>query len=985
MLAALARSLRVVAALAGLALVSRVAAAQDRIVGASEGGRLEALDAEGERVGPCPLAHTDVDVEVSGLFARVRVVQRYENPYAEKIEAVYTFPLSHRAAVDRMRMTIGDRVVDGVVRERVAARAIYEAARDEGRVAGLLEQERPNVFTQSVANVEPGVAIDVEISYVEILQPKDGLFSFEFPTVVGPRYVPGAPSKAPLPDGLAARRGVVLLGPATLRLGEVGAAQRPRLDAGKLDVLLASARAIRRPSEERNYRVLWQRFEAEYADGLVEPGELWADGVGQIGGRWFVVDPDRASTCGSGFAGDTALVPDASRITPRPTRPGVRAGHDLAIRATIDTGGPAILDLRSLQHEILRTDVSPQSASVALVNAREIPNRDFVLQWRQAGDGIGEAVLTHADERGTFVSVLLEPPARVEAEQAVPRELVFVLDTSGSMSGRPIAKAKEVISKAIDRLRSRDTFDLVTFSGDTRVLWSEPRPATPENVIFAREFLESRRGGGGTEMMTAIETALAQRKPSGAAHPIRIVCFLTDGFVGNDLEILDAVKRYADTTRVFSFGIGSAVNRFLIDGMATAGRGASEIVLPSDDADAAVDRFARRIETPVLTDVQVEWSPSLGVTDAAGGSVPDLFDVTPIALHARAASPGLGTVVVSGTSGAGPWRREIPLDLRRGESKNAAIATLWARARVDAILGKDLDALQRGAVAADAKARVVELGETFGILTPFTSFVAVERERITIGGVPRLVNVPVELPEGVEGDKVAGSRVTARFGSDGRAGGTGPIPRRTPNDPTVPGTYGHSGGAGGGRAKKAALTSGSTDFLLGRGEHEPAPPREQLEDKLAKDVAELLAHGGLEDARQLVAAHLRAHPGSRIGIALSEALVGDASIRDAKVAAAVAAAGEARRAFEERRTLERRLDRRLLVRVEAPHAATESAAVSVLVASTDDAALGELRTAGLEIDAVLGARSVVAGRCPLDALMRLASLSSVKRIEPIDG
>src|SRR5690606_33709036 len=145
-------------------------------------------------LGPCELTRTDVDVHISGFLTRVTLKQQYRNPHPDKIEAVYTFPMSHRSAVDRMTMTIGDRVVVGEVKEREAARQIYESARSQGRIASLLEQERPNIFTQSVANIEPGAAIDIEISYVELLEPSEGTYTFSFPTVVGPRYVPGAPS-----------------------------------------------------------------------------------------------------------------------------------------------------------------------------------------------------------------------------------------------------------------------------------------------------------------------------------------------------------------------------------------------------------------------------------------------------------------------------------------------------------------------------------------------------------------------------------------------------------------------------------------------------------------------------------------------------------------------------------------------------------------------------------------------------------------------
>ncbi|UCD29944.1 MAG: hypothetical protein JSV03_05565, partial [Planctomycetota bacterium] len=345
------------------------------IIQVPEGGRLDALDDEGNVLGPCPLKHTDVDVSISGHFCRVTLVQQYHNPYQDKIEAVYTFPLSHRAAVDRMIMTVGNRVVVGEVHERAKARAIYEAARAQGYVASLLEQERPNIFTQSVANIEPGAKIDIEISYVELLQIKDGVYSFDFPMVVGPRYIPGATktAKVDLPSGLTRRCGVILLGPAKLSVGQEGDVKTlGTLQTGKLHALLHNALPIKYPkvewfecdSKEKptsppadqeqppvNQPTLWYRFEAEYCGGSKELGTLHVDGTGQLNGRWFYVDPKIIKDIGTGYSPDTDQVPDASRITPEPVKPGKRAGHDIAIRVKIDTGGPGIVDLKSDLHE----------------------------------------------------------------------------------------------------------------------------------------------------------------------------------------------------------------------------------------------------------------------------------------------------------------------------------------------------------------------------------------------------------------------------------------------------------------------------------------------------------------------------------------------------------------------------------------------------------------------------------------------------------
>ncbi|MCZ6851311.1 MAG: hypothetical protein O7F17_06695, partial [Planctomycetota bacterium] len=241
----------------------------------------------------------------------------------------------------------------------------------------------------------------------------------------------------------------------------------------------------------------------------------------------------------------------------------------------------------------------------------------------------------------------------------------------------------------------------------------------------------------------------------------RIVLFLTDGYVGNDMGIIDAVKENAHTTRVFSFGIGNSVNRYLLQGMAQAGRGEVEFVLLETDADEAVDRFTKRIETPVLTDIELQFSDGLQVTDLlpSPDAVPDLFDVKPLVIHGRYTTPGKGTLTIRGRTGAGPYTRTIDLDLPETQAEHDVIATVWARTKIEAIMNQDLKAAQQNAFPADLQQQIIALGEQFQIMTQYTSFVAVEKSRMTIGGKPVLVSVPIEMPAGVSYEGIFGGIV----------------------------------------------------------------------------------------------------------------------------------------------------------------------------------------------------------------------------------
>lgn len=589
-------------------------------------GTLYAVGKKGAELGACPLKNTKVVTDISGFLARVKVVQEFENNFAEPIEAVYVFPLSQTGAVDDMTMLVGARRIRAKILKREEARQTYETAKSEGKTASLLDQERPNVFTQSVANILPGEKITVEISYVETLKYEDGAYEFVFPMTVGPRYNP-------------------------------------------------------------------------------------------------------------------ASVKDAARISPPVAK--TRAGHDVSLEINLDAGIP-IEEIRSRSHEITETRAGANAVKIVLKNEKTIPNKDFILRYDVTGKRIEDAVLTHRDARGGFFSLILQPPDKFAAEDVTPKEIVFVLDTSGSMNGFPIEKAKEAMKLSLDGLYPNDTFNLITFAGDTAVLFDEPVPATRANLDRAQAFLATREGGGGTEMMKAIKTAL---EPSDSQTHLRIVCFMTDGYVGNEGEIIAEIQKHKNA-RVFSFGIGSSVNRFLLDKMAEEGRGEVEYVTFDDDGSRAARKFHERVRTPLLTDVSVDWN-NLPVADIYPKRIADLFSAKPVILHGRYTKGAGGTIKLRGKVGGQDYVREIPVVLPESESKNGVLATLWARTRIDDLTKKDYKGAAEGNALAEVQQTITNIGLEYRLLTQFTSFVAVEERVVNQNGKPTRVDVPVELPQGV--------------------------------------------------------------------------------------------------------------------------------------------------------------------------------------------------------------------------------------------
>ena len=335
-----------------------------------------------------------------------------------------------------------------------------------------------------------------------------------------------------------------------------------------------------------------------------------------------------------------------------------------------------------------------------------------------------------------------------------------MLDTSGSMSGFPIEKAKETMKLALEGLNPQDTFNLITFSGDTAILFPEPVPATKENLARALKFMEWHVGEGGTEMMKAVKAAL---DPSDSADHVRVVCFMTDGYVGNDMEIINEVEKHPNA-RVFAFGIGTTVNRFLLDQMAEQGRGEVEYVSLKEDGSAAARRFHERVRNPLLTDITVDWG-GLPVADVYPRRVPDLFSARPVVLTGRFTGVGRGVVRIRGRMSGHIYEREIAVNLPDSQPEHDELATLWARRRVDELMGEDYAGLQRGSVREGLREAITGLGLEYRLMTQFTSFVAVEEMTFNEGGQPRRIDVPVELPEGVS------PKAVGDFGLIGFTGG----------------------------------------------------------------------------------------------------------------------------------------------------------------------------------------------------------------------
>ena len=627
----------------------------------------------------CPLKHTDVKAIISGFIARVTVTQTFENPYDEKIEAVYVFPLPHTAAVDDMTMVIGERRVVGLIKRRAEARAMYELAINQGATASLLEQERPNIFTQSVGNIKPGKEIRIEISYVDVLNYDMGTYEFHFPMVVGPRYIPGAPiSKKPkLPKELT---------------GKVGEVEAP-----------------------------------------MEGG-----------------DPS-----GTGWSPDTTRVPDASRITPPVLKPGYRTGHDISLSVSLEAGVP-VKDIKIVNHKAMLKRIGASGAVAEISPADSIPNKDFVMKYAVIGEKPEMAVLAHSKGRDQgYFMLMIQPKLDAELAKAPPREVVFLVDVSGSMGGHPTEKVKEAMRHFFRLSKPNDTVQVITFAGSANKLFERPVAATKENVSRALNFTQQIQAGGGTEMLKGIKMVL--NEPVDPER-VRIVVMLTDGYIGNEAEIIAEVGRRAgDQIRFWAVGIGSSPNRFLIDGVAKQGGGMSGMIELNTDPKELVSQIVDRIHRAQLANIQIDWN-DLSVYEIFPRRIPELWAGRPVILFGRYADGGKTRLELSGVAEGKPLSYSLDVALPRTQPKHDVLSKTWARKKIE-----DISAQMYYADTPEVVEEITQVALTYRLMSQYTSFVAVDESEVQLASQqakpPRRVLVPVPLPAGVDFEGVFGRSI----------------------------------------------------------------------------------------------------------------------------------------------------------------------------------------------------------------------------------
>ena len=621
-----------------------------------------------DRMLAAPLLDSDFDVAIGGMLMRARLRQTFENTTGEWLEGVYVFPLPDGAQVDHLDLVVGERRIQGVVRERQQARSEYVQARSQGRRAGLVESERPNLFTTSVANIGPGERVTVEIAWQQLVSFSDGRFSARLPLVIGPRYVPHAQA---------------------------------------------------------------------------------------------VNDPV-----------------DTQRISPI-VRADSAQWNPVSIRIRLDAG-VALREVRSLYHPISQTIVDTTALEVSLSDANVPANRDFVLEWQAFSSTPATTLYREHSGSEQFSVLQFFPPQGLRPPQ-LPRDIVFVIDTSGSMDGTSIRQAREALLFALDRLSVDDRFNVIRFASETRLMHPRPVDATAANLSDAARYVRGLTSGGGTEMFHALNAALRQFGGTGAgagtgtgddagddsaAHygsvqrvqRVQQVVFMTDGNVGNEQALFDLIRSRLGNTRLYTVGIGSAPNGHFMAQAARYGRGVHTFVGDIGEVSERMTALFEKISAPVLTDIELEW-PDGGLREIYPQRLADLFADEPMLVAIKGELPA--TLTVRGRMVGSPWSQTLTTT---SAARQPGVGKFWAAQRIAALL-ETHHRREPGDATYDA---VVDTALEHSLVSRYTSLVAVDETPARTPGQPLYSrNVPVDLPAGWRatgiGTRLPGTATSARI------------------------------------------------------------------------------------------------------------------------------------------------------------------------------------------------------------------------------
>ncbi len=603
-----------------------------------------------------PRLASDVKIDISGPIARIMLTQRFENPSKSWVEGIYVFPLPDKSAVDSLKMQIGNRFIEGKIKPREEARKIYEKAKRDGKKAALLEQQRPNIFTNAVANIGPGETIVVQIEYQQTVKQSEGLFSLRFPMVVAPRYNP-----SPI-------------------LHTVG-------------------------------------FKKD----------------GQNSSGWGVLDP----------------VADRKKITPPVLDPAKNAKiNPVTMQINLAAGFP-LGEVKSYYHKIKTNTVDDSTRSLTLDNDTVPADRDFEISWKAKGKAPNAALFNEKIGDKDYILAFVTPPSVKQVSLPKKnRETIFVIDNSGSMAGESMVQAKLALANALSRLTPKDNFNIVRFDDTFEVVFPGAVSADKENISQALRYVQNLEAEGGTEMLPALRAALIDNN-AGDSTRIRQVIFITDGAIGNEQQLFDAIASGRGRSRVFTIGIGSAPNSFFMSRAAEMGRGTFTHIGSTNEVTERMTAFFEKLENPILTGLRAEVIGG-NLSDVSPNPLPDLYAGEPIVL-AGVMKNATGILKISGDYAGQPW--QVSMDLANA-TKGSGIGKLWARRKIASLeasrsYGDDYQIIDK---------KIENTALEHHLVSRMTSLVAVDVTKSRPANEElNSQEIPTNLPDGWEFEKVFGN------------------------------------------------------------------------------------------------------------------------------------------------------------------------------------------------------------------------------------
>lgn len=567
--------------------------------------------------------NTDVAMKVTGMINRVTVKQSFSNTTDNWQEGIYVFPLPENAAVDQLRLKIGERIIEGQIKEKQAAKKIYTQAKKQGKQAALTEQERPNIFTTSVANIAPHETIIVEIEYQQIVHYDNGVFSLRFPMVVGPRYIPG----------------------------------KPLIEGQSIEIF-----------------------------------------------------------SGMGWAVNTDQVPDASRITPPVIFPDSNNRRKNKVSIKIDLDAGLALEKIDSPYHAIEVNKQHDQYQIQLKQKTTLANRDFELIWKPVPAVAPKAALFTEEKEGETYAMIMMVPPETQQTQSLPREIIYVIDTSGSMGGQSIIQARAALELALTKLKPGDKFNVIQFNSFTSKLFRDSQPFNQQTLDQASRYVRSLEANGGTEMASALNAALNKQPNNGY---LKQVIFLTDGSIGNEQALFEIIQNKLGNSRLFTIGIGSAPNSHFMQRAANFGRGTHTYIGKLEEVQTRMQTLFEKIENPVLKDIAIDWMGLKTERDMEiwPQKIADLYKGEPLLITAKTKHQ-LGEIKVTGKIAGQTWSSSLKLN---GGQSREGISSFWARKKIAALMQQ-----KRDAEFESIKQTIIETALKHHLVSKYTSLVAVD-------------------------------------------------------------------------------------------------------------------------------------------------------------------------------------------------------------------------------------------------------------------